>query len=309
MNNDFDHRPVLLDACLDTLQPHPGGRYLDGTLGGGGHAEAILQASQPDGILVGIDRDPAALAAASARLARFGDRFVPIRSAFAAMDTVAKHWAPFDGILLDLGVSSPQLDHPSRGFSFRRDGPVDMRMDTEQGLTAAALLDGLDEAGLVDILRRLGEEPRARQIARAILEGRPWTSTVALANCVAAASGYHNSRSHPATRTFQALRMAVNDELGQLDRALEAALGMLAPGGRLAIISFHSLEDRKVKRRFRTAAGEDSPKDPYGNPVIPPEYGLPHRRGIAGKKADPDHPRSRSARLRTLEKLSSTHPQ
>jgi 16S rRNA (cytosine1402-N4)-methyltransferase len=309
MDNDFDHRPVLLEATLDVLQPRSGGRYLDCTLGAGGHAEAVLNRSAPDSTLVGVDRDPRALAAATERLKGFGERFIPIKSPFSAIADQASEWGPFDGILLDLGVSSPQLDHPERGFSFRKDGPVDMRMDSEQELTASILIDELDERGLADILRRLGEEPRARRIARAILEGRPWTSTTALAACVAESSGYRNSRTHPATRTFQALRMAVNDELGQLDAAMEAALGMLAPGGRLAIISFHSLEDRKVKRRFRTAAGEDSPKDPYGNPLIRPEFRLPHRRGISGKKADAGHPRSRSARLRVLEKIPPTPPQ
>jgi len=305
----FDHRPVLLEATLQALDPKSGGVYLDCTTGAGGHTEAILQASGPQGRVIGIDRDPAALAAASARLASFGDRFTPIKSSFSAIKDIAAPHAPYDGILLDLGVSSPQLDHPERGFSFRRDGPVDMRMDTEQSLTATTLLDSLDTRGLVDILRRFGEEPRARRIATAIREGRPWTSTVALAHCVAESSGYRNSRPHPATRTLQALRMAVNDELGQLEIAMESALGMLAPGGTLCIISFHSLEDRMVKRRFRTAAGEGSPKDPYGNPIIPPDFAMHHRRGIAGKTADPGHPRSRSARLRSIQKLPSTLPQ
>jgi 16S rRNA (cytosine1402-N4)-methyltransferase len=308
MANEFIHQSVLLDATVEALCPQPGGRYLDGTLGGGGHAEAILDRIAPEGILIGLDRDPAALSAAAARLSRHEKRLVPIRSTFAKMGTVAQDWAPFDGILLDLGVSSPQLDHPERGFSLRHDGPVDMRMDPDQDLTASMLLDGLDEKGLVDILRRFGEEPRARRIARAILDGRPWTSTLALAQRISDASGYRNSRTHPATRTFQALRMAVNDELGQLDRVLDVAMDMLADNGRLAIITFHSLEDRMVKRRFRQAAGENSPKDPYGNPVHPPKFRIPNRRGIAGKTADANNPRSRSARLRTLEKIPSPVP-
>jgi 16S rRNA (cytosine1402-N4)-methyltransferase len=307
MGNEFNHRPVLLEATLEALKLQPGGRYLDGTLGGGGHSEAILNATGPDSILVGIDRDPHALAAASERLAPFGSRFIPLRGTFGDMATLAAKWTPFSGILLDLGVSSPQLDRPERGFSFRADGPVDMRMDTDQELDATGLLENIKHNELVRILRRFGEEPRAKQIARAILEGRPWTSTRALANCVAESAGYRNSRNHPATRTFQALRMAVNDELGQLDHALDSAINMLAPGGRLAIISFHSLEDRAVKRRFREAAGENSPKDPFGNPFEPTPFTLPYRRGIAGKDADPGHPRSRSARLRTLEH-SPLHP-
>jgi len=307
MGNEFVHRPVLLDATLEALHLQPGGRYLDGTLGGGGHAESILNATGPDSLLVGIDRDPDALAAATKRLQPFGSRFVPVRGAFADMADLAERWAPFDGILLDLGVSSPQLDRPERGFSFRADGPVDMRMDTDQDLDAGRLLETIEHHELVRILRQYGEEPRAKQIARAILEGRPWTSTRALADCVAASSGYRNSRTHPATRTFQALRMVVNDELGQLDRGLNSAIDMLAPGGRFAVISFHSLEDRAVKRRFREAAGENSPKDPFGNPFEPTPFTIPHRRGIAGKDADPGHPRSRSARLRSLS-LSPTHP-
>ena len=309
MSNDFSHRPVLLEATVEALQPQPSGRFLDCTLGGGGHSEALLEATGPDGIVVGIDRDPAALAAASARLQRFGDRFQPLRGAFADMAELASEWAPFNGILLDLGVSSPQLDHPERGFSFRVDGPVDMRMDPSQELDAGELIDQLDERGLVSILRRFGEEPRARRIARAVLEGRPWTSTLALASCVAESSGYRNSRTHPATRTFQALRMAVNDELGQLESALDAAMEMLAPNGRLGVISFHSLEDRMVKRRFRLASGEGGPKDPFGNPMVAAHFGIPIRRGIAGKDADPGHPRSRSARLRLLEHLPPQNPQ
>ena len=308
VSSEFDHRSVLLDATIEALQPRSGGRYLDGTLGGGGHSQAILEASGPDGHLTGIDRDPFALRAATERLASYGDRFRPLRGTFGEMATLAGAHGPFDGIVLDLGVSSPQLDQPGRGFSFRADGPVDMRMDPDSGRSAAELLDDLSEGELVHILRRYGEEPRARRIARAILEGRPWTSTLALANCVAEASGYRQSRTHPATRTFQAIRMAVNDELGQLERALDAALSLLATDGRLAVISFHSLEDRMVKRCFRDAAGENSPKDPYGHPLHPPAFRLVHRRGIAGKDADPGHPRSRSARLRILEKLPPPPP-
>lgn len=308
VTSDFGHRPVLLEATVAGLEPVNGGRYLDGTLGGGGHSAALLDAAGPDGIVVGIDRDPAALAAARARLKPFGDRFTALHGTFDQMAALAADWAPFDGILLDLGVSSPQLDKPERGFSFQSDGPVDMRMDPTQDLDATQLLAGLDERGLAEILRRYGEEPRARRIARAILEGRPWESTLSLARCIADASGYRNSRTHPATRTFQALRIAVNDELGQLERAIAIAVGMLRPNGRLAIITFHSLEDRLVKRTFRILSGHGTAKDPYGNPVIAPKYRLVHRRGIAGKDADAGHPRSRSARLRILEHLPAESP-
>jgi len=300
---DFEHRTVLLDATLDQLAVRPGGRYLDGTLGGGGHAAAILARSAPDGRLVGIDRDPHAIAAACARLAAFGSRFVPLRGRFGDMEGLASGLGPFDGLVLDLGVSSPQLDQARRGFSFRLDGPVDMRMDVDQPRTAADLLDSLDEPALVDILRRYGEEPRARRIARAILAGRPWTSTRALADCIALASGYRNSRTHPATRSFQAIRIATNDELGELERGLDGAERLLAPSGRLAVISFHSLEDRLVKHRFRALAGVGAPKDAYGQPLQPAQWALVTRKGIAGRLADPDNPRARSARLRVIERL------
>lgn len=299
----FHHQSVLLDATVALLELRPGGLWLDGTLGGGGHAERILQGTAPDGVLLGIDRDPLALAAASQRLAGFGARFQPLHGTFGDMVTLVGHRAPFDGILLDLGVSSPQLDDGERGFSLQHDGAVDMRMHGGHGRSAADLLDELDEDGLVRILHELGEEPRARRIARAILAGRPWTSTLALAECVARASGYHGSRVHPATRTFQALRMAVNDELGQLDRALHAAPELLAPGGRLAVISFHSLEDRMVKHRFRELAGVGAPRDAFGAPLAPPAFQLVTRKGVTGAEADPGNPRSRSARLRVLQRL------
>jgi 16S rRNA (cytosine1402-N4)-methyltransferase len=211
--------------------------------------------------------------------------------------------APFDGILLDIGVSSPQLDHPERGFSLRADGPLDMRMDPTSGESAADLLDHMDEASLTTILRDYGEEPRAKRIARAILAGRPWEGTLALADAVARASGYRNSRTHPATRTFQALRIAVNDELGQLKRGLDAAVDLLAPNGRLAVISFHSLEDRIVKQRFRTLAAVGTPRDAYGHPRTPARVRLITRKPIRGAQHDAHNPRSRSASLRIVERL------
>ena len=300
---DFHHVSVLLPQVVEGLAPRPGGRYLDGTLGGGGHAAAVLAASAPDGLLVGIDRDPAALAAAGARLAPFGDRAQLRRGTFDSMATLAADLAPYDGILLDIGVSSPQLDHAERGFSFSADGPVDMRMDPELPESAADLIARLDEDRLTTLIGQLGEEPRARRIARALKAGVPWTSTVALAETVAAASGYRNSRTHPATRTFQALRIAVNDELGQLERALDAAVGLLRPGGRLAIISFHSLEDGRVKRHFRRLAGQTGPRDAYGNPLTSPALRILTRKPLRGDTLDADNPRARSALLRVAERL------
>jgi len=300
---EFEHRTVLLDEAVQALQPEGGGRYLDGTLGGGGHTQALLEASGPDGVVVGIDRDPHALHAASLRLASFGARFQPVRGRFGDMAQIAGAWAPLDGLLLDLGVSSPQLDHKERGFSFQHDGPVDMRMDPDHDESAAELIARLDADALADLIYRYGEEPRSRRIARAIVADGPWTSTTALAECIARASGYKRSRTHPATRTFQALRIAVNDELDELERALDAGLDLLRPGGRMAVISFHSLEDRLVKQRFRDHAGKRSPRDEFGNPMTPPRGRLIHPRGIAGRDADPDNPRARSARLRVLESL------
>ncbi len=250
----MDHVPVLLARVLDALALRPGARVLDGTVGYGGHAEAILERTAPDGTLVGIDRDPRALDAARERLAPFGDRATLVRGRFG--DVLDRERGSFDGILLDLGVSSPQLDVAERGFSFQLDGPVDMRMDPDAPVDASTWLEGVELDELTRVLKDLGEEPRARQIAKAILDGRPWTSTAALADRVARSSGYPRGRTHPATRTFQALRMVVNDELGELRSALDAGPERLAEGGRMAVISFHSLEDRMVKDAFRRLAGE-----------------------------------------------------
>ncbi|HCH66020.1 MAG: 16S rRNA (cytosine(1402)-N(4))-methyltransferase [Deltaproteobacteria bacterium] len=303
MTAAFHHIPVLLDSVIGALSEAGGSRFLDGTLGGAGHASALLRATGPDSILIGIDRDPSARAAAALRLAEFGDRVFIRAGRYADMSTLAADHAPFDGILLDIGVSSPQLDHPERGFSLRSDGPLDMRMDPTTGESAAELLDQLDEDALTTILRDYGEEPRAKRIARAILAGRPWQGTLALADAVAKASGYRNSRTHPATRTFQALRIAVNDELRQLERGLDAAIALLAPRGRLAVISFHSLEDRLVKQRFRTLAAVGTPRDEYGHPRIPAQVRLITRKPIRGAKQEPHNPRSRSASLRIVERL------
>jgi 16S rRNA (cytosine1402-N4)-methyltransferase len=297
----YQHKTVLRDPVAALVGVHTQGVYLDGTLGGGGHSEALLQSTK--GRVLGIDRDPEALAAARSRLAGFGERFEARRGCFGDMAQLAADHAPFHGIILDLGVSSPQLDHASRGFSLQQDGPLDMRMDPDQELDASSWLEQVDEDQLTQVLGEYGEEPRARRIARAILQGRPWHRTLPLAECIARASGYHNSRVHPATRSFQAIRIAVNDELGQLERALDQAVELLAPGGRLGIISFHSLEDRRVKHRFRREAGRDTPKDAYGHPIEPPRARLVKPKGIAGSEADPANPRARSARLRVLERL------
>ncbi|MCB9761943.1 MAG: 16S rRNA (cytosine(1402)-N(4))-methyltransferase RsmH [Alphaproteobacteria bacterium] len=296
----FAHRSVLLGEAVGLLAPRDGGVYVDCTLGGGGHAEALLEASAPTGRVVGLDRDPAALAAATQRLARFGDRFTPIRSSFAEIRRILDEMGldAVDGILADLGVSSPQLDQAERGFSFRQDGPLDMRMDPALPRTAADLVNTLEGDALADLIWRYGEERKSRRIARAIVAARPHVSTLGLAQVVADADGGRPQRIHPATRTFQALRIVVNDELGQLDALLDAALGCLRVGGRLAVISFHSLEDRAVKQRFRALAGVGQPTDAFGHPLTPPRARLLTRKAVT---SEDDNPRARSARLRAIE--------
>jgi len=305
------HAPVLLAEVLAALAPRPKGRYLDGTLGGGGHAEAILAASAPDGRLLGLDRDPAALDRARARLAPFGARAVCVHARFGALGAVAAAhgFSPLDGVLLDLGISSDQLDDPTRGLSFQRDGPLDMRLDPGEDVTAADLVNTLPERDLADLIYRFGEERRSRRVARAIVAARPIATTGGLAEVVArAVGGGRAARIHPATRTFQALRIAVNGELDELAAALPQAIAHLAPGGRLAVISFHSLEDRIVKHALRDAA-----RDCVCPPGLP-ECRCAHRaemRLITRRPMEPSNaeaaqnPRARSAKLRVAEKLAA----
>ncbi|MEF3274371.1 MAG: 16S rRNA (cytosine(1402)-N(4))-methyltransferase RsmH [Chloroflexus sp.] len=263
----FQHTPVLLAEVVAALAPRPGGRYLDATVGGGGHALAVLQAAQPGGVLLGIDADPAALAAAAERLTEAGlqQQAILRHGSFADLEQLANEagFTTFDGILFDLGVSSYQLDTPERGFSFAADGPLDMRLDPTRGVTAADLVNRSSERELAEIIFQYGEEPAARRIARAIVERRriqPFQRTADLAALVARIVGGRHRRIHPATRTFQALRIAVNRELDQLAAALPQAANLLAPGGRLAVISFHSLEDRIVKHFMRTEASGERPR-------------------------------------------------
>lgn len=307
---EFKHKPVMLAEVMAALQPRPGGRYIDGTLGGGGHAEAILDASSPDGWLYGSDWDEAALEAANARLARFAGRFELRRGNFAELAT----WVPArscDGLLLDLGVSSPQLDHAERGFSFQQDGPLDMRMDRRRTQTAAALLNTESAEELARIFWELGGERDARRIARAVVkerEQRLWEKTRQLAGLIERMSPRHGRKAHPATKVFQALRLAVNDELGSLARGLAGVLGLLRPGGRLAVITFHSLEDRMVKdfgreqaRDYTFIGGVDVPE--LRRPR-PPEVKWVSRKAILPGHAElAENPRSRSAQLRVMEKL------
>jgi 16S rRNA (cytosine1402-N4)-methyltransferase len=255
------HVPVLVAEVRDLLAPRPGARFLDGTVGAGGHAAALAPLLAPGGLYIGIDRDPDILEIARARLAPLG-ALVRLRAGrFGDLAEIAREEAPggLDAIFLDVGVSSLQLDRPERGFSFAVEGPLDMRMDRAGGITAADLVNRLPEAELADLIYRYGEERLSRRIARAIVEERRRArieTTSHLARVVerAVPGRYEGGRIHPATRTFQALRIAVNGELSELERALAAAPGALAPGGRIAVISFHSLEDRIVKNAFRHAA-------------------------------------------------------
>jgi 16S rRNA (cytosine1402-N4)-methyltransferase len=305
------HRPVLLAEALEGMTVRPGGNYLDGTVGGAGHAQAILEASSPDGRLLGLDRDPDAVERAIQRCERFASRCSIVHGSFADLARHASEAgiAGFDGVLFDLGFSSDQLGDPRRGFSFSADGPLDMRLDPSSGLTAGDLVNRLTETELADTVYEYGEERRSRRIARAIVAARPLTSTRELADVVAAAAGRRSGRIHPATRTFQALRIAVNDELDALSRALPQAIDVLVPGGRLVAISFHSLEDRIVKHALREAAREC---------VCPPELPecrcdhtvtlrLVTRRPIRASADEVRvNPRSRSARMRVAERLPDT---
>jgi len=305
MAHSFEHIPVLRDEVVSLFASVPSGVLVDATVGGGGHSAAILQA-YPELRLVGLDRDPVALEAARLRLAPFGDRVTLIRSPFSALEEVvtSSELGALAGVLLDLGVSSPQLDRGERGFSFRVDGPLDMRMDPSGGVTAADLVNGLSEDALRALFRENGEGRLSGRIARAVVRARPISSTRELADVVASAvPAAVRRKGHPARRVFQALRIEVNDELGQLRSALPAALAHLAVGGVCAVISYHSGEDRLTKQAFAEAAS--------GGCVCPP--GLPcvcgavarHRLVFRGaRKPSPSevaaNPRAESARLRAI---------
>lgn len=303
------HVPVLLNEVLDGLAVNPAGTYIDGTFGRGGHSRAIVQRLGDDGRLIAVDRDPQALAAGDDLAS--DERVELVRDEFGALARIGAQRgldAAVDGILLDLGVSSPQLDEAGRGFSFRADGPLDMRMDPDSGSSAAAWLGSVTEKELKRVLFKYGEEKAAARIASAIVSARrdaPIESTVQLASIIEAAAPRRGQRLHPATRAFQAIRMVVNDELGQLERALHATRDLLAAGGRLCVISFHSLEDRLVKRFIRDASRV---VDAYrGLPDIPAEYRptfKPVGKPVTASSDEIDrNPRSRSARLRVAERL------
>lgn len=296
------HVPVMLAEVLAALSPRDGERYVDGTFGGGGYSRAILEAA--DCRVLGIDRDPDAIARGQKLVDAFGGRLSLVQGEFSRMGDFAEE---SDGIVLDLGVSSFQFDEPARGFSFREDGPLDMRM-SRSGPSAADVVNGAEERELTRIIARYGEEKNARRIARAIIAARPITGTAQLAKIVSDAQGPAALRFaiHPATRTFQALRIHVNDELGELERGLEAALGILKAHGRLVVVSFHSLEDRIVKR-FLAQRSTTAPRASRHAPEAPAARALfelmpactPTEAEIAA------NPRARSARLRAGVKLAA----
>ena len=287
----FTHIPVLLQQVREHIQPEPNKHYIDGTVGQGGHAEDILEHSLPDVRLLAFDRDARNLAVAQSRLAKYGDAVVFIRDSFANVRShaYAHKFTHVDGILLDLGFSSAHVDEPERGFSFQQDGPLDMRYDTSQGETAADVVNTWEEDELAKIFRVYGEEPKARDIAEAIVSVRKqekFTRTLQLAHMIESVVP-RRGKTHPATKVFQALRIAVNTELDELERALPDMVDLLKPGGRLLIISFHSLEDRIVKRFFK----EHPDLELVNKKVI-----------VADQEEVKENPRARSAKLRVAEK-------
>ena len=305
------HVPVLLVEVLEALDVHPGGLYLDGTFGAGGYSRAILE--KPATRVLALDRDPTAIGAGGALVEALGGRLVLEEACFANLDAVAAAHglSNFDGVTFDIGVSSMQIDNAERGFSFRNDGPLDMRMES-QGRSAADIVNEADEETLADIFYHYGEERMSRRLARAIVMDRattPFTSTRQLAELAARIIPHKPMDIHPATRAFQALRIAVNDELGQLVRGLCAAEKILAPGGRLAVVSFHSLEDRIVKQFFaqRKGSGQAGSRLLPGEPIQPDAtFQLVGRQPVAAGEAEiAGNPRSRSAKLRVASRTAA----
>lgn len=313
---EFAHQPVLLQEVLAGLQVQVGGLYLDGTVGGGGHAAAILAAGAADTHLIGLDQDEAALQAAAQHLAPYAGRFTLLKSNFAnmgeALEGLGYGPASLDGVLLDIGVSSYQLDTPERGFSYMQDAPLDMRMDQSQALTAAEIVNTWEEAELARIFYEYGEEKWAKRIAAFIIAERaetPICSTMQLVRVIkkAVPVGARDPEQHPAKRCFQSLRIIVNDELGVLERGLESAKTLLKPGGRLAVISFHSLEDRIVKEKYRYwASGCVCPKElPVCICGHQPEVCIINKKPITAGSAElQQNHRARSAKLRLAERLA-----
>ena len=306
MANARGHEPVMLEECISALQVQRGGRYIDCTVGGGGHAAAILEESSPGGRLIGIDADPHAIRVARGKLKPYGKDAILVNENFKYLENICtRHgFSPVNGVLFDLGMSSLQLEEAGRGFSFRQDSPLDMRFGDRQDLTAADIVNTYPEVELARLLYRYGEEQRNRQIARCIVERRPLGTTQELARVVEQAVGGKRGRIHPATKTFQALRIAVNHELENLELALEQAVNLLGNGGRIVVISFHSLEDRLVKGFFRREAQWCI--CPPGMPACICGH-TPRLKVLSKKVFRPSpvevqtNPRSRSARMRVAE--------
>ena len=309
--NDFDHQPVLLNEALVSLNIRPSGIYIDATFGRGGHSSAILQQLNEDGRLIAFDQDPEAVAFAQQQFAD-EPRLTIEHCNFSQVAVVVEQMGlsgKIDGVLMDLGVSSPQLDDADRGFSFLRSGPLDMRMDTAHGETARQWLARVKPADLINVLKRYGEEKFAKRIATAIVEVREQreiTETGDLAGIISDAIPVKEKHKHPATRSFQAIRIFINQELQAVEQGLQAAVSVLAVGGRLSVISFHSLEDRIVKRFMRDISSR--PKLPPGLPVMEADIEVPFRLVskpvVAGAEELKHNPRARSARLRVLERRS-----
>jgi len=316
VSSHFHHVPVLLAESADHLHLKPGAVVLDGTVGGGGHAETILDRTSPDGLLVGLDLDSEALSASAARLARFGERVHLVQASFRHLDTAVRELGlgQLDGVLLDLGVSSYQLDAPGRGFRFaeaqRVETPLDMRMDPSQGPSAADLLSRASADEMQGWFQRYGELPGSKRLAQAITRCRaesPLRTTADLLRVIEEAGIGRGRRHNPATLVFQALRIAVNDELAALQEGLEMAISVLKPGGRLVVISYHSLEDRIVKQSFRSAARGCicPPRQPVCTCGRGPSLELDNRRPVGPTPEEESrNPRSRSARLRAAKRIS-----
>ena len=306
--NDKPHQPVLYKEIIHALQPHDGGRYVDGTLGAGGHARGILEASAPDGHLLGLDVDPQALALARKTLAPYEQRTHLVQASYISLSRQLAQlgWKAVDGIVFDLGVSSMQFDTPERGFSFMNDAPLDMRFGPSALQSAADLVNEYSERELADLIYRYGEERDSRKIARAIVRARPLHTTRELVAVIEAVSPRRGDRIHPATRTFQALRIAVNEELASVEAVLPQALAGLRSGGRLALISFHSLEDRIVKDFFREQS-KDLVNPPYEQIYAEERKATlkeVNRKPITpGEDEIKSNPRARSAKLRIAEKI------
>jgi len=308
MGLELHHTPVMIPEIIQALKAHPGGRYIDGTLGEGGHSKSILNAIEPGGQVLGLDADAEAITVATERLMEHEDAFLAINANFRDIRATALRYefVPVHGVLFDLGVSSLQLDRESRGFSFRRSDPLDMRFSFEQQLTAADIVNQYAESELADLIFHLGEDRAARRIAKAIVHNRPVNTSLELAELIEKVSPRRGKRMHPATRTFQAIRIAVNDELSALETSLEQAVSLLGQGGRLAVISYHSLEDRIVKNFIRKQASDCI--CPPGTPICKCNHlatlKMVSRRPLTPTESEIEtNRRARSAKLRVAERI------